>query len=347
MKAHLKKSMVDSSQSSVMAAVTLGLEEFIDHQGGDSVAVLCKSKLQKQSYRQPNQHISLNQYIDTIHESAKSTGNENFGLWFGHQFQPESLGLFGFYAITSDNLLGSIKSMEEIFPVFQRNSLLRLSKKNNVCQLEYRLLDGDIGDRRQDAELTLAMFKNIFARALGDNWSPLSVEFQHCALTTTNQHRDAFNCEVQFKRQKNCIRFRESSLGQPMTSADPMLHTVLAGVMAEQLSAPKQPLSWSRRIKSEIIDQLSNGQVDVLPICHTLHLSQRSLQRRLKEEQTSFKQLLDEVRLDQAMHYLSYDRLTISEIAYRLGYSEVSVFTRAFLRWKGINPSQWRERAQR
>jgi len=337
-----RSTSVPQSSSSVIASVTVGLDAFIDLQGGQSHQVMARAGLSPDLHKQPNRHISLNHYIASMHEAAKSTGNEHFGLWFGEQFQPEGLGAFGFYAMTSGTLREALAGMQAYFPVFQRNSVLQLSSQQGICELEYRLLDGDIMDRRQDAELTLGMLNNVVKNAMGEQWSPLEIDFQHPALVDDNPHRTAFECDIRFQQARNVIRFRESCLDQPMGKADPMLNGVLLGMLQEMANQPLAPISVTQRVKSEIIECLPSGEVSIESVAKRLNQPVRSLQRRLKEENSSFKALTETVREDLATYYLTYNTLTISEIAYRLGYSEVSAFTRAFLRWKGANPSQWR-----
>ncbi len=343
---HAKPASADSHvSSSVLASVTVGLEEFIDAQGGRSTEVLSRAGLKRGLYQQPNRHISLKRYCDSMHEAARSTGNEHFGLSFGAQFAPEGLGLFGYYAITSPDLRSAIDGMQQYFHVFQRNSLLQLTTHQGICQLEYRLLDGDIMDRRQDAELTIGMLNNVLKRGMGEHWSPLAVHFQHPALVDGGPHRDAFACDTRFQQARNVILFRESCLEQAMPDANPMLNNVTLGSML-QLAGLEQPaLTWVQRAKSEIIELLPQNAATLELVAQRLALSPRSLQRQLAQEQYSFKSLLDEVREELARYYLNYDRLSISEVAYRLGYSEVSAFTRAFMRWQSMSPTDWRSRA--
>lgn len=328
--------------SSVLASVTMGLEEFIDEQGGRSAQVLSRAGLTSGLYQSPNRHISLKHYINSMHEAALSTGNEHFGLWFGEQFEPEGLGLFGFHAVTSPDLRSAIEGMQEYFPVFQRNSLLQMEVKEGICQLEYRLLDGEIMDRRQDAELTLGMLNNVLKRAMGAHGSPLEVHCQHPALVDAQQHRQAFQCDIRFHQERNVILFRESCLDLPMPDAHQMLNNVTLGSIRELAGLVEQTLTTVQRAKSEIIALLPDGEASLDHVARRLNLSSRTLQRQLAAEKHSFKRLVDEVREEQAVCYLNYERLSVSEIAYRLGYSDVSAFTHAFIRWKDVSPSDWR-----
>ncbi|KEA64159.1 Transcriptional regulator, AraC family [Marinobacterium lacunae] len=332
------------SESSVLASVTLGLEEFIDRQGGDSRQVLSRAGLRSGLYREPNRHISLKNYCHSMHEAARSTGNEHFGLWFGEQFDPQGLGLFGYFATTSPDLRSAIAGMQGYFDVFQRNSLLGFSIEKGICQLEYRLLDGDIVDRRQDAELTVGMLNNVLRRALGERWSPLEVHFQHPALVNSEPHRDAFQCDVRFQQARNLILFPEACLDKPMPDANEMLNNVVRGTISELVGEQPRLLSTAQQVKSELLELLPEGDAGIDQVARRLNLSKRTLQRQLSAESYSFKELVDELREELAIYYLEYQRLSISEVAFRLGYSEISAFTRAFIRWKSMSPSDWRTR---
>ncbi|MBU0801580.1 MAG: AraC family transcriptional regulator [Alphaproteobacteria bacterium] len=337
--------VVHSNTSTVLGTVTFGLEELIEQQGGESSVVLLKSGLQSQSYKKPNHPISLQAFCNSMHEAAHSTGNEHFGLSFGATFKPEGLGVFGYQAITAPTLRDALNSMVENFDVFQKNSLLKFSNKQGICTLEYRLLDGNIMDRRQDAEVTIGMLYNILTRCLGENWSPLEIQFQHPALVNADLHREAYHCNVTFQRASNFIFFRESCLDCPMPNADPILHDVILDTMTRLSSHQEQKLTVAQRVKSEIIDLLPSGNMSLEQIAQRLFKSTRSLQRQLTEEQSSYATLLDEARHELADYYLSYDQITLSEVAFRLGYSELSAFTRAFIRWKSMSPSQWRQKS--
>ncbi|WP_369854543.1 AraC family transcriptional regulator [Candidatus Thalassolituus haligoni] len=343
--------------SSVLGSVTVGLEEFIEVQGANSAAVLARAGLRQGLYQQPNRHIPLKFYCNSMHEAARATGNEHFGLWFGEQFRPEGLGLFGYYAITSPDVRSAIAGMERYFHVFQRNSLLQCHRSgmdrgmaDGIVELEYRLLDGDIPDRRQDAELTIGMLNNVLKRGMGLGWTPVEVHFQHPALVDATPHRDAFHCDVRFGQPRNVIRFRQSCLDQPMPDANPMLNNISLGSILDlegRAALQADPgLSLVQRLRSEVIERLPHGDATLEDMARRLNRSSRSLQRQLAEQGCSFKSVLDSVREDLAEYYLNYDRLSVSEVAYRLGYSEVSAFTRAFVRWKHINPSEWRGQSQ-
>jgi AraC-like DNA-binding protein len=99
------------------------------------------------------------------------------------------------------------------------------------------------------------------------------------------------------------------------------------------------------QVKTKLIQELPSGNISEEIIAEDLYMSQRSLQRRLREEGTTYKELLNETRRDLAAQYIKASSVSINEITYLLGFSEPSNFSRAFKRWTGVSPSEYRQSA--
>ena len=126
-----------------------------------------------------------------------------------------------------------------------------------------------------------------------------------------------------------------------LASANPELARINDQVVVDYLARFDRD-SIAMQVRSKIIHQLPDGIPSQEAIADTLHVSLRSLQRRLKEEDTSFRDLLEETRQQLARQYLRDGRRSIGEITYLLGFTEPSNFTRAFKRWTGKSPAQYR-----
>lgn len=97
------------------------------------------------------------------------------------------------------------------------------------------------------------------------------------------------------------------------------------------------------QVKAQLTDNLSSGNMTETHLAELLNMSQRSLQRRLEEKKQNYKALLEETRYELAVQYVNNSRLSFNEITYLLGFSEASNFSRAFKRWTGKSPRQYRE----
>jgi len=277
-------------------------------------------------------------------EAACQTGDTNFGLWFGRQFQPAQLGVLGYLALTAPTLDVALAKMVGFFPSYQQNSVLRRLHADGHVRLEYRITDGSIIQRRQDAELSLGIFCNIFRAALGEQWGPVRVDFEHPNPGDAADHERVFDAPVQFGQQTNAIVFRASDLSAPMPTADHNLAAVLDGLLSQLGMEKGTPGDVVSTVRREVQLRLSRGCPTLEDIAGALRWSPATLKRRLRQGGTSYQQLVDDLRRRLAVDYLREGIHSMTEISERLGYSEASAFSRAFTRWTGLSPRDHRRR---
>jgi AraC-like DNA-binding protein len=163
---------------------------------------------------------------------------------------------------------------------------------------------------------------------------PQSVTFAQADCGCRRQLEAFFNCPVAFGAEHNGIVFRAADLDAPLPTANPVLVRVNEQVLTHYL-ARLESSELAVRVQSQLMHMLPSGEVHEAAIARSLNLSLRSMQRKLRREGVSFRQLLDETRRRLAEHYLKDSTLMTSEVAYLLGFSEVSSFSRALRRWTG------------
>jgi len=333
----------------ILASAAHGLAEFIQHQGGDADRILGECRIDPEQLAHPTLALNLHQYCDVFEEAARQTGHDNFGLHFGQQFLPQFLGLIGYVGICSDTLGDALTNVSTSFTLHQQASLLRLSCQGDLCRLDYQVQHGPIMHKRQDAESSLGMFANLIRSALGPHWAPEQVEFEHPQPEAWYEHCKAFDAPVLFARGSNALVFRSKILHRPMPGRDPrLLALVLESI--RRLGAPQPPQEPGRivaEVKASIRRHLAEGTPDLEAIAGDLRLPVWSIQRRLAEQGLTFSRLLDQSRRELASWYLQQSSMSLSELALVLGYSEISAFSRAFRRWFGLSPRQWRQAHRR
>ena len=331
-----------SSETTVLATVMVGFADFITHQGGDADHILNRAGLSTDLAQKPNDPISLNSYCHAMDDAVKRTGNDNFGLWFGDQFAVEALGMLGFLVLSSATLREALANLIKYFPVHQKNSLLNYSEKQGLAKLTYRVIDGNILNRRQDAELTIALFLNIFRQALGPIWSPCQVHFEHVRPANNNDHRKVFGSDVYFSRDSNAIYFRTAILDVKMPQCNAMLFNIMQQNLEMLGGLNRATVNVVSKVKDELITLLPAGHPRLEDVALKMNIPSWTLQRRLSERGRSFKDLVEETRKELSFYHLENNAANISELAALLGYTEVSAFSRAFQRWYGVPPSKWR-----
>ena len=159
------------------------------------------------------------------------------------------------------------------------------------------------------------------------------MHFAHAAPHDIAPQRGLFGAPVHYAQPRNALIFARELLAMPLDGVGHAMHGA---------SMPSADLLVE--LKRQVMRQLADGSVAIDAVAARLGLSERTLQRRLHAEGLSFQQLVERLRFDTACRLLCEGRLSLTEIGYRLGYSEPSAFSRAFRRWSGDSPLAYRRR---
>ena len=191
--------------------------------------------------------------------------------------------------------------------------------------------------------MTLATVTTLCRKIATPDFAPISIEFQHKAPADISEHQRLFRCPVRFNVMSNRLTFASSFLSLPIARADASLCALLDR-HAEELLAKYPPHdSLIDHVRSIIADEFRGGDPSLERVADQLSLTPRTLQRKLHEHNTSHAEILDQMRRQLAMRYLREHEMAICEVAYLLGFSESSSFHRAFKRWTGVTPKDFRE----
>ncbi|MFJ7789374.1 AraC family transcriptional regulator [Pseudomonas sp. NY15349] len=326
----------------VLSAAASGLEGFVTGVGGDIDLILGRAGVNPESLRQPTLSLPLTNYCQVLEEAARQSHCDNFGLHYGLQFQPQALGLLGYVGLLSNVLEDALRNFAAAFPYHQHDTLVRLVDCGECYRFDYQVRHSAILVRRQDAELTMGMALNLIRHVLGKDWAPFAVSFEHARPQDWQVHQQAFGAPVYFGRGCNSMLVPKADLkDQLMPERDANLLFLVQDVL-QRLGAHDQRRNLLDEADTQVRLALSCGEPCLERIAQALELSPAGLQRHLREAGLSFSQLVERVRRDLAVHYLRQPKRPVSDLAGLLGYSETSAFSRAFRRWFGVSPRQWR-----
>lgn len=189
-------------------------------------------------------------------------------------------------------------------------------------------------------------FRNHVCDWLGSRVGELTVWFTHDGPADLREYARTFDpAKLRFNAPVLGFAFDREVLDLPLPKADPNLHGVLVPYAEQMLSALPAVGSVTANVRSLIGLQLADGGPDVAGVASQLGMSLRTLARRLETEGTTFRELVDDVRQQLALEHVSRHAASFSEITEQLGFSHVAAFHRAFRRWTGQTPLQYRKRA--
>ena len=194
-------------------------------------------------------------------------------------------------------------------------------------------------------ECAVAELLHAIRQALGSAVVPLAVGFRHQAPGPSPEHARFFGLPPRFESGWDGFELPLALLDQVPRHANPSLAAFLEQQMERLLGHASHPATLAGRIAAIVEKDLATGEPDMARVARALAMSERTLRRQLAEEGTTFRDLVEQVRSDRARALLSARAASIDEIAFLLGFSETSAFARAFKRWTGRTPGQFRDAA--
>ncbi len=204
------------------------------------------------------------------------------------------------------------------------------------------LQNARIGPHRSAADARLGFVVAAVRELAGATVKPIEVHLPYPRPADVSALAAALGGPLHFDRPHGALTFDRATLALPVAGADATLGGYLDAHAERILGSIGEPASFRERVRKAIWSALRGGQRDLQVVAVSLGVSPRTLQRRLRDDQTSFGELLDEVRRELALGLLQGRDLAVYEIAFLLGYSEPSTFHRAFRRWTGQSPREFR-----
>ncbi len=191
-------------------------------------------------------------------------------------------------------------------------------------------------------DITFAFLVELGRRGTTQNLAPSRIEFAR-PDPRTRVYEDYFACPVRFNARRNSLVLKVADLNRPFPGHNPELLEILTPALAAALGELEALSSISEQVKLVLKRSLASGRPELSNVAYELGLSERTLQRRITEVGTTFRELLVEARQELGSKLLLDLSADIDEVACLLGYQDTSSFYRAFRDWEGVTPSQWRE----
>ncbi|SFM00540.1 AraC family transcriptional regulator [Marinobacter zhejiangensis] len=327
----------DLSRASSLAR----LDEFCEKYQLDHREMLREVGLPEDLLEQPEILISYSLMAQLLENCARKTGYPLFSLEYG-VFQGAAMLGELFYLIKNAETVGdSLRELMLYYHLHSRGGQVTAAIESGMVVLSYEPRLRDCVPTRQAVELAVGVGQALLKMLLGAKWQPAGVHFRSGPSCAPQAYQRILGLTPQFNSTTNGWVFDARLLEVPLSNSDPKLHTLMREHIEkmDELAASELPAY----VQTLIRHFLPNGRVTVDFIANYMTLSSRSLQRYLTDEGTSFQTLLDETRQSMAERYLSESAISLTQLAAILGYSGLAAFSRAFQRWHGQSPRQWRK----
>ena len=314
--------------------------KIIESYGHDPAPLFESQHIDVRKISDPNARMSKTALNAVWANAAKLIDDPSFGLRSAEFLHPSHMGALGYAWLASTSLRTALNRLSRYVHFIADNIEVDLIEGNEKFEVTVR--ECDVTNRMSWAsDSSLAIVITLCRINYGSKLNPVSVDFQHAEPRNSGNYFALFKCPVNFGEEVDRITLNKDAVDKKLPSANPQLAQLSDQVMIQTLAR----LNKERivpRVKSAIIDLLPSGNVNDEMVAEALNMSTRALQRKLQKKETTFKQLLTETRQELADKYIRNNQLSLTEISFMLGFSEVSSFSRAFKRWTGESPSEYR-----
>lgn len=292
----------------------------------------------------PDRLLALDTVLRLATAAAQVEGDDHLGLHVGLVWDLGELGVLSYAVLNAPSVGTGLRNLDRYGRVHVPGGRITLCERGSEAHFGYHLETEDRELARQHVESAAAVGLRIVRRLAGEERRPLRVAFGHRRPRDPSEHARTFGCEVSFGASEHLLMvFDAALLDLPVAGADRKLLPIVEKHLDDLLSRPADPaiVQEVRRVLARI---LCDGSPRIRVVARQCGMSVRTLQRRLEAQAVVFRDLVDATRLELAERYLAEPEASLTEVAFLLGYSELSAFDRAFRRWTGTTPLAARRR---
>lgn len=316
------------------------IAEQIGGMGVDVPQWLQLSGLNEAQLDDPMQTVSFQDFRQLALDALAMTREPALGLLIGNRLMINTHGILGFAAMNSV----TIRQMLDLFERFIRLRISVIATHYTVDDSEVRLVFTETSPLDDIAPLVLEAVV-LSVKNMLDHVTLGSCQIGYAAFAFKRRDYAAlakglFKCDVRYGQHWTGFTLPTALLDVRLKMADPAAFLEAAQICQRELDKLAANESMSARVRRILLEK-QNGFPTLVIIARLFHMTPRTLHRRLLQEGTSFQNILEQVRHSLALEQLNSGSMSLQEIAYSLGYTDIANFRRAFKRWESVPPSQY------
>jgi AraC-like DNA-binding protein len=320
--------------------------DYLQTRGGDTDHILGALSIERKEVLDPEKTFTLDQFIALLDLALKETGDELYGLKMGKE--PHIAGTVGMMCASCENLKEAYVQGCKYFNVQGDFAEIEFIDDSQYPRVKYTIAQSWLlkspETARQEVEAMFSFLATIMQVNSNHTLHPHRIKLASIQAADLLEYRNILGVLPEFDQAENEIQFRNKDLLIPMKAFNPETFELLRSHVEAQLKRLSSASGISEKVRTILLTSLRYNFPDIETVASRLNMSPRTLQRQLSNEKTNFKTLLHNTLFDLAKQMLRKKDLTISEISYMLGYSDLGNFSRSFKRKIGCSPLEYRQK---
>ena len=315
--------------------------------GADKDVLLEQVGIAPEILGEPESRVLSAVHIPLLEAAVAMTGNDHVGLRAGEWISPDPANVIYYLFLNSPTLGEGLDLAERYYPILSDTAILKVDPAESIVHLILGSISPVPSFSRQINEWTIATWITMLRKYAGSGFNPVEVRFSNPAPEDLSELKNSFRAPLEFEHPSSEIIVRLEDLRIPNpTGGDPHLLFILEQHAQRRLQQLMGMDSFLVALREDLLNRLTGKSVDLADVSKALAMSGRVLQRRLKSFGTSYREVLEISRKEIAITYLRDSRLGLKEIGSWLGFSTPGSFYRAFNRWFGTTPAEFRKKLE-
>lgn len=304
--------------------------------------VLKSASIDPSILKSPDNRLASDEVNRLIQEAVRLTNNENIGLCQGELLSKGFSNILGYILMNCRTLGEAAEKYCKYEKIVDETSITNIKIEGSFAVLSNTTIDNTLANNRQFSDFKISGILSYIKLLTGKRIALNEVYFTHHKPKDISEYQRIFKCPVFFEKSVNALVFDYRLLNLPIIEPNKELLLLFERNARETLNTFESNGTYSKKVTSIILKEMKGDIPSIDTVAKRLAMSVRNLQIYLKREGASYTKLLNEIRKDMAVNYLKDKSVSIDETAYILGFSETSAFYRAFKKWTGFTPGEFR-----
>lgn len=327
-----------TAQNSILGTWVKAIGRALDEAGCDGAALLAQAGFDLKDLDGPDTRCPLANTGRLWEMALAATRDPAFGVKLARQFKHTTFHALGYGLTASSTLKEAFERVQRFSHVVSDAVEYRFVRHGGEYHL---LIEPQTAVAPESIDTLVGVYVRMCRGLVGRHYSPLAIELRRPRPALTEDFERLWRAPIRFAAEQNRLIFDADSIERLLDSGNPELARLSDAVCTRYLARIERS-NIGARVRKVLMQRLPTSEPSQEQVAESLNMSARTLQRKLSDSHTTFKEILDETRHALALEYLSAAQHSVAEITHLLGFSRSSSFTRAFRRWTGLSPSSWR-----
>jgi AraC-like DNA-binding protein len=318
-------------------------QRLLEMYGVDAAVIARQAGIDFGKLPAPTDRIQVDKVDAILARAIPLISDSAFGLQAARCWHPANLGVLGYAWLSSSTLRTGLLRLARYYRLIGERGVTEIEETRQGIKVRFWAKRGNPAEVPVAAimvDIAMAVLLDMCRMNAGSSLCPITL--RRGLPDPADPYERFFGCPVQFGATENAFILTAAQADRLLPSSNKQLAAVFDQMLAEEL-ARLDKSDVTARCKASVLECLTSGEASAEDTAKQLHMSPRTLQRKLALANTTYQQLVEDTRKDLALRYIDDPHRSISDITFSLGYSQQSAFTRAFKRWTGMTPSEYRD----